>query len=33
MPPKLKTKAELKQQVEELTRRLQEAEERYDGDV
>ena len=33
MLPKQKTKAELKQQVEELTQRLPEAEERYDGDV
>ena len=33
MPPKQKMKAELKQQVEELTQKLKEAEERIDGDV
>ena len=33
MPPKQKTKAELIQQMEELTRKLHEAEERLNGDL
>ena len=33
MPPKQRTKAELKQQVDELTARLREAERRFDGDI
>ena len=33
MAPKQRTKAELKQQVDELTARLREAERRFDGDI